>query len=155
MVCNIKNNKRIYSAEELLPLIKDTVSKGCAFPLTITGTSMTPTLYPIRDSVNLVSPELKAPKKYDIVLFKRKNGKLVLHRIKKILKNNKLLINGDCQKWTEVIDKSQIIAVVKSYKQNGKIKSCSSTGVRLYSALWCKTRPFRPVIFKLAKALKH
>lgn len=135
---------------ELLPLIESCINnKGC-FPLTVTGTSMLPTLVPNRDLVYLVSPLEMPPKKYSIVLFKRDNGKIVLHRIIKELKNDLLLINGDGQFWTEVIASSQIVAVVKAYRRNGKIKKCTGNSVRLYTFVWCGLKPIRPLFFKLA-----
>ncbi|MEE0859079.1 MAG: S24/S26 family peptidase [Acutalibacteraceae bacterium] len=149
-----EKTKKVCSAEELLPILEDVIKNSGTFPLTITGTSMTPLLYNIRDSVNLISPKSKPPKKYDIVFFQRKNGKLVLHRIIKVLPDNKLLINGDSQMWTETINNNQIIAVVKSYKRKGKLTDCNSFSFKLYSILWCSLKPFRPFIFKISKCIK-
>lgn len=146
--------KKICSAEKLLPILEDVIKNGGTFPLTVTGTSMTPTLYSVRDSVNLVSAEKKPPNKYDIVFFKRTNGKLVLHRIIKILPNNQLLINGDSQIWTETINRSQIIAVVNSYNRNEKVTDCNSFSFKLYSLFWCNLKPLRPFLFKVSKCIK-
>lgn len=151
----MERKNKICTAEELLPILEEVINSGGAFPLTVTGTSMTPTLYPLRDTVNLVSPQVMPLKKYDIVLFKRDNGKIVLHRVKKLLSDNKLLINGDSQIWTEVIKSKQVIAVAKSYSKNGNVKKCRGAPIRLYAALWCTTRPFRPLIFKISKMLHN
>ena len=147
--------KKVFSTEELLPIIENAVENNGTFTLTVTGTSMTPTLYSNRDVVHLVSTNVKPYKKYDIVLFKRKDGKVVLHRIIKLLPNNKLLINGDCQMWTEEIEDSQIIAVVKSFKRKEKLVNCDNFFYKLRISLWCKTRKLRPVYFKLSAILKR
>ncbi|MEE1280813.1 MAG: S24/S26 family peptidase [Acutalibacteraceae bacterium] len=147
-------NKKVCSYEELLSIIEASISKNGVFPLVVTGTSMTPTLYSNRDVVHLVSPTYKTPKKYDIVLFKRPDGAVILHRIIKKLPNNRYLINGDSQTWTEEINSSQIVAITKSYIKNNKKTSCNTTGYKIKSAIWCTTRRFRPFLFKFSSLLK-
>lgn len=151
----MRDNKRIYSFEELTPIIEASILNNGVFPLTVTGSSMTPTLYGNRDIVHLVSTDYKAPKKYDIVLFKRIDGRIILHRIIKELPENRFLINGDSQIWTEEISASQIIAVTISYNRNGKTISCNTTIYKLKSALWCSTRKIRPFLFKVSSYLKR
>ena len=147
-------NKKVYSYKELLSIIEASISENGVFPLVVTGTSMTPTLYSNRDVVNLVSPIYKNPEKYDIVLFKRPDGTIILHRIIKELPDNKFLINGDSQTWTEEINFSQIVAVAKSYIKNNKKISCDTTGYKIKSAIWCSTKRVRPFLFKLSSILK-
>lgn len=148
------DNKKVCSYEELLSIIEASISENGVFPLVVTGTSMTPTLYSNRDVVHLVSTTCKFPEKYDIVLFKRPDGAVILHRIIKKLPDNKFLINGDSQTWTEEINFSQIIAVTKSYIKNNKKISCDTISYKIKSAIWCKTRRFRPFLFKLSSILK-
>ena len=149
------NNKKVCSYKELLNIIEASISENGVFPLVVTGTSMTPTLYSERDVVHLVSPTYKLPEKYDIVLFKRSDGAVILHRIIKKLPDNRFLINGDSQIWTEEINFSQIVAVTKSYIKNNKKISCDTTGYKIKSAIWCKTRRFRPFLFKLSSVLNR
>lgn len=149
------NNKKVCSYKELLSIIEASISENGVFPLVVTGTSMTPTLYSERDVVHLVSPTYKLPEKYDIVLFKRSDGAVILHRIIKKLPDNRFLINGDSQIWTEEINFSQIVAVTKSYVKNNKKISCDTTGYKIKSAIWCKTRRFRPFLFKLSSVLNR
>lgn len=146
--------RKAYSFEKLIPIIEATIKDKGVFPLTVTGTSMTPTLYSDRDVVYLVSVNDKPPKKYDIVLFKRTDGTVLLHRIIKILPNNLLLINGDSQNWTEEIEASQIIAITKGYKRNNKNVKCDTLRYRIKSAIWCSTRKLRPFLFKISGFLK-
>lgn len=146
--------KKIYSAEKLLPLIKETISLGEVFYLKVTGTSMTPTLYSDRDLVMLVSPKLKIPKRFDIVLFQRTNGQVVLHRIIKINIDGTIVINGDSQDWTEIIDKNQIISVVSKYVCNGKTVKCDGNIFYIKAFVWNITRKIRPYIFKILSKFK-
>ena len=147
--------KKQLSPEEFLPLFEKITKSNGIFPLTVTGTSMTPTLYSNCDTVNLVSPKIKAPQKYDIVLFVRNDGKLVLHRIIRTLPNKQFLINGDSQTWTEIISSSQIIAVTQSFTRNHKLISCNSFKFKFYSRIWCFFRPLRPVLFRISKNIKR
>ncbi len=147
--------KKQLSSEEFLPLLEEITRNGGIFPLIVTGTSMTPTLYGNRDTVNLVSPKTNIPRKYDIVLFVRKDGKPVLHRIIKKLPDSQFLINGDSQTWTEIIHSSQIIAVVQNFRRKQKIISCNSFRFRLYSRIWCFFRPLRPHFFRLSHRIKR
>ena len=146
--------KKTVNSEELLPLIKEITENGGTFPLVVTGTSMTPTLYSERDMVSLVSPKIKKPKKYDIVLFLRNDGKPVLHRIIKKLPDSQFLINGDSQTWTETIDSSQIIAVTQSFRRKQKFILCQSFRFRLYSHIWCLLKPLRPFLFRFSLHIK-
>lgn len=149
------HKKKSYSFEKLVPIIKTSIAENGVFSLTVTGTSMTPTLYSKRDIVHLVSTKCKTPEKYDIVLFKRADGTIILHRIIKKLSDSKFLINGDSQVWTEVIKSSQIIAVAKSYSRNNKTVICGTTGYNIKSALWCCTRKFRPFLFNISAIFKN
>ena len=75
----------------------------------VEGDSMMPLLDQHRDTVKIVpvSTELK---KYDIPLYRRPNGKLVLHRIIKVEKNG-FITCGDNRFRTEFVPKEWVIAV--------------------------------------------
>ncbi len=148
-------NKKVCSTNTLLPIIENTIAQNGIFSLLVTGSSMTPTLYGNRDIVHLVSTNVKPYKKYDIVLFRRTGDNVVLHRIIKLLPNDRLLINGDCQNWTEEIESSQVIAVVKSFKRKNKLIDCDNLLYRFKISLWCKTIKIRPFLFKISALLKR
>ena len=148
-------SKKIIEKEKLLELLSETIKyENGIFVLTVTGTSMTPTLYPDISSVTLVSVDKKPVRKYDIVLFKRDNGDIVLHRVIKILTDGMLLVNGDSQLWTEKIKRENILAVAQSYTKNNRIVKCSGIHFRCKSAVWCMLRPLRPKIFRFSAEMK-
>lgn len=148
-------SKKIIEKEKLLELLSETIKyENGIFVLTVTGTSMTPTLYPDISSVTLVSVDKKPVRKYDIVLFKRDNGDIVLHRVIKILTDGMLLVNGDSQVWTEKIKRENILAVAQSYTKNNRIVKCSGIHFRCKSAVWCMLRPLRPKIFRFSAEMK-
>lgn len=113
--------KHKHSMEELLPIIKESIRDGGQFVFYPSGDSMQPTIIPAQDCVVLIEP--KDIKKYDLVLFTRKGGKFVLHRIMRI-KNGEYTIKGDNQNWTEKSSYDSVIAKVHEVrKKDGSILS--------------------------------
>lgn len=128
---------------ELTELLKRNFEAGAGVTLTVTGFSMGPYLKNLRDSVVLVSPEVRPPKRLDIVLFRRDDGKPVLHRVIGA-KPDELTINGDAQTWCEKIRPGQVMAVADGLIRKNRYVSCGSLSYRLYSGLWVSLKPLRP-----------
>lgn len=107
---------------ELWHVIDEVISNGGEFSITPNGISMLPLLRPGIDSVTLVSPN--NIKKGDIVLYRRDNGKFVLHRVM-IIKNNEYIMCGDNQKRFEYgITSAHLLAKVKEmYREDEKINT--------------------------------
>lgn len=119
-------------------VILEVLENDSTVTLTASGQSMEPLIHDGKDNVVLKKVREK-PKKGDIVLFRRNNGKLVLHRIAGEDENGYILL-GDNQ-WTREygIKESQIIAVLDSIERNG----------RTYKAdgLYCNTfKTFLPFV---------
>ena len=79
-----------YSEKDIVPIMEEVIKSGGSCKLRVTGYSMNPTLRHLKDSVVLVSPQKRAPKKDEIVFIKRDTGKHVLHRIRKIINESQL-----------------------------------------------------------------
>ena len=105
--------------EELVPLITEVINSGAIFKLYPHGQSMLPTIEEGVDAVDLSYPfKLK---KYDIVLYKREEGKYVLHRIVKE-HGEYYDMCGDAQLDIEKnVPKSNVIAVVSAIHRKDKI----------------------------------
>lgn len=139
---------RTIKTDEALSRMQEAFSAGKPFALTVTGTSMSPVLRDQRDVVFLVSPQLRPPQKYDILLFKRQNA-LILHRIIAVKKDGSFIVNGDAQIWCERVRPEQMLAVAETLLRKGKRISCDNTGYRILCFLWCKTRRFRPLLHRI------
>lgn len=135
--------KLICSSAEFAETIEKTINDGGSVPLVVTGSSMNPFLREGRDVVWLNACTESDFKKGKILLFKRKNGSFVLHRIRKVLPDDELLMNGDAQSWCEKINKRQAVAAVSEIERDGKKKACPSNN------LWQILKPIRPVIMRL------
>ena len=146
-------DKLFFPGKAIAPQLMDAISAGGRICLVVTGSSMTPSLQHGRDTVCVRAWEEKDIKSGQILLFQRLDSSLVLHRIRKILPNGKLLMNGDGQAWCEIVSIEQVIAVVSSVERNGKQISCDSIRFLLWNWLWYPTRPIRPILFKLRRIL--
>ena len=127
--------------EELLPIMTECLEAGRSFTFSPHGISMLPMLRDGIDTVTLSQP--KGPlHKYDLPLYRRPDGKFILHRI---VKNGETYTCvGDNQFGLETgVDPSWIIAVVTSFTRNGKTHSVEEWTYRLYCIFWHHTRMIR------------
>lgn len=143
-----------YSEKDLVPIMEEVIQSGGSCKLKVTGYSMTPTLRHLKDSVVLVGPEKRQPKKNEIVFIKRDTGKHVLHRIRKIIDDQSFIMNGDAQQWTEVVRFDQVIGVVDSFYRGDKEVSCDNIKYKTYVKLWVLCKPIRPLIFKFRNLVR-
>ena len=135
-------NKRI-DLDSLMPIIREQLDGGNSVTFSPRGVSMLPMLHQGRDTVTL-SPIIGKMKKFDLPLYKRDNGKYVLHRIVSV--KNGITCVGDNQFALEHgLRDDQMIAVVTSFTRNGKEISADSAGYKLYCRVWHYTRPIRRI----------
>ena len=103
----------------------------------ISGTSMWPLLKEGKSQIQLVSGGTKQLKKGDVVLYRREDGTLVLHRIIKIVKRNTYLVCGDHQwKLEEQIREDQILAAAQGFFMNGRYIDEKTWWYQLYKKFW-------------------
>ncbi len=98
------------------------------------GVSMMPLLRQDRD-VMVIHHKTDNFKKNDAVLFIRDNGQYILHRIRKVLDNDKYYIIGDNCVRGEVVNKSQIIGILSKVKRDKKTVDLSDFSYKLYVLL--------------------
>lgn len=115
----------------------------------IKGISMLPMLDEDKDAVELV--EVKGQlEKYDLPLFQRRNGEMVLHRIIAVKKNH-YLICGDNSTAVEKVPMERIVAVASGFYKNGKYVSCKDEAYLAYVRDRWKDFSSRKIIRKLPK----
>lgn len=136
--------------EDLVPLIRERVEAGhSVLGLTFKGVSMLPMLRQGKDTVEL-SPLPEKLKKYDLPIYQRPNGKLVMHRIVAVKEDHYICL-GDNTEVFETIYPEQMIGVVSAFMRGKKRIAVTNPGYRLYCHLWRPTRPLR----KLYKKVRH
>ena len=103
----------------------------------IRGTSMWPLLKEGKSRVQVETKEGKKVRKGDIVLYRRKDGTLVLHRVIRVEEEDAFLVCGDHQwKQVEVIRRNQILAVAQGFFRNGHYIDEKTWWYRLYKKFW-------------------
>lgn len=147
--------KLICSSAEFVGLIEETVGSGGTMPIVVTGNSMRPFLKDGEHTVWLERCTDSDFKRGRILLFRRINGKIVLHRVRKVRPDGVLVMNGDAQNWCENIEKNQVLAVVTHIEANGKKIPCKSLFYRMRTEIWQLLMPVRPFIFRAARKIRR
>lgn len=138
--------KQIVEMSKIEPTIRQIVEVGGVVRLTVTGQSMFPTLVEKRDSVLLKKPD--RIKKGDIVLYQRKNGDYVLHRIVK-KKKDEFSLCGDNQTMIEhPIYREQIFGVVSGIVRKGEVIPVTDIRYRTASFIWTRFIGLRPFLLR-------
>lgn len=137
------------SLAEFYPILRETLDNGGEFSLTVTGTSMVPTIRGGRDRVTLV----KAPdrlSKYDLPLYRRRNGAFVLHRVVGIADDGSYILCGDHQWVMEPgILQEQIVGIVTRIERKGRTFSVDNPHYRCWVLFWCTVLPLRRFFFRV------
>ncbi len=116
------------------------------------GSSMFPLIREGRD-VLLISKKNGRLKKYDIPLYKRKNGQYVLHRIMKV-RNDDYVLCGDNQYRLEYgIRDENIIGVLTGIIREGKTIELNSLSYRLYVFIYCRLFFLRALFLKMKSSI--
>src|SRR5574344_2375821 len=98
---------------------REIIKSNKVFIATPIGVSMMPMIRQRLDTVKLIEVNGRC-KKYDVILYQRKDGKYVLHRIQKVLKHSYDLC-GDNQFIIEHgVTDEMIIAVVDGFYREEK-----------------------------------
>lgn len=135
--------KRIEMAR-LWPLLDEQLRRGSAV-LSVTGNSMRPMLH-YGDAVRLVPPE-RPVRRGDVILYRRKNGRYVLHRVVRTGKTS-CVCCGDAQRTLERnVAKASILGVAEAFTRKGGWVDCNERRYVLYWRIWLLLRPLRPLVF--------
>lgn len=113
--------------------IREFIEKNGYYCATVHGVSMLPLLKNHRDSVYVVPPD--SLKKYDVVLFERNGGGLVLHRIMKA-QGDVFYISGDNDTKLEKVHRNQIIGIMTEFSRKDKEYTAKALWYRIYSRVW-------------------
>lgn len=149
------HESKVVSIEKLMPILKAQLAAGGSVRFRPTGVSMLPLLDEKRDYVVLEAG--RPVKKYDIILYTRKDGSYVLHRVIGE-KADGYVLCGDNQIFYEYpVPQDRVIGVVSAIYQGEKRIAVQDLSYRLYSFFrvkrqYCK-RQMRRVKLKLKKML--
>ena len=126
---------------DMMPLILECLSNGQSVRFSPRGISMLPMLRQGIDSV-VLSPLPDVLRKYDLPLYRRDDGKYILHRIVDVGETYTCM--GDNQFAAEKgLRRDQMIALVTGFYRAEKYHSVREPGYLLYSRFWHYSRPIR------------
>ena len=119
------------------------------------GKSMMPLIKEGRDKMVIVKKSQGRLRQYDVPLYKRKNGKYVLHRIMEVRKNDYVICGDNCWRCEYGITDEQIIGVLSSVIRKGKTISITDKYYQHYVSIWCKPFLLRRCVFWLRDLLER
>ena len=111
---------------------------------TTVGWSMWPMLRNRRDRVIVLPLGEERLQKYDLPLYRRPDGKYVLHRIIAV-KDGYYVIRGDNTYVKEKVRDEQILGVMSEFYRKGKRIDATNKKYRAYARFWNLIYPFRAV----------
>ena len=126
--------------------MSETIEKRLAeqgfYVSTTVGVSMRPMLRNRHDRVIIVPVGAERLKKYDLPLYRRPDGKYVLHRIIGV-EDGYYVIRGDNTYVKEKIPDSWIIGVMSEFYRGNRHVLADDRGYRRYAAFWQAIYPLR------------
>ena len=140
--------------EALMPIVRERLDAGQSVKLSPRGVSMRPMLREGKDSV-LLSPPPQRLKKYDIPLYRRSDGKYVLHRIVKARDGVYTCVGDNQCRREHGVRHESVIAVVTAFNRAGKDCSVESFSYRLYCHAWHWTRLPRHAVRFVCRRIKR
>ena len=125
-----------------------------ALPLVVSGSSMTPFLRHGQDTVFL-SRLTRPVRRGDILLYQRRSGAYVLHRVWKVCSDSYTMV-GDAQTVLEPgIRDDQIIALVTAVERRGKRCVPGDFWWEFYEKFWIRMVPARGLIRRIYSAVRR
>lgn len=115
------------------------------------GTSMQPLLYEGKTYV-VIAPITGELSVGDLPLWRRGDGKYVLHRLVKI-EGDFCYTRGDNCIGTEKVPREDMLGVVTEICRGGRIIPVTNKGYRRYVSLWLRLSPVRIPLYKLRAKL--
>jgi len=122
--------------------IEEQLKNGGTYVSTTSGSSMRPMLRDRRDRVIVTAIGDRELKKYELPLYRRADGKYVLHRIVGV-KEDCYVIRGDNTFQKEFVPREQILGYVTEFYRGGRRIASVSRAYRAYAMLWNWIYPIR------------
>lgn len=140
---------RVVAPAVLIEEYRQLLREGAeALPLVISGNSMSPFLIHGRDTVYL-SPLNRPPRRGDALLYQRRNGSYVFHRVYRVTDEGLTMV-GDAQTFLERgIREDQIIAVMTAATRKGRNILPGSFWWEFFEKVWIRMIPIRRTVHGL------
>ncbi|MBQ9773209.1 MAG: S26 family signal peptidase [Clostridia bacterium] len=137
--------------------IEEQLRESGVYVSTTVGFSMKPMLRNRRDRVVLVAANEKKLRKWDVPIYRRDDGKYILHRIIAV-KSDHYVIRGDNTYAKEYVPHDRVLGYMSEFYRGKRHVSADSRAYRFYAAFWQKIYFLRLPFHKarmLASKIKH
>lgn len=135
--------------------VEKLLAEGNRIQIKPQGYSMYPVLVPGRDEAIVAPADTAKLKRGDVVLYRRDQSILVLHRIWR-RKDNKFYLVGDNQKEIEgPLRPDQIKGVMTGMVRKGRKISVKNPVYQMLTGIWLAMRPVRPIVSKTVAKIKR
>ena len=123
---------------------------GASIPMKIPlhGRSMEPLIKSERDLVTIL-PLVRDPLVGDIVLFRRADGKNIVHRVYRVFQDGIQTLGDNCRRPDEPISQKDIFGIIVSVEKKGKTYQLDTEQQRTNGIRWIKYG--RPVWIEVQK----
>lgn len=148
-----EEGRMIISNNKAFQIFLEMIDLGEECPLTGSGNSMRPLLKDEEDILIMTSIKGKTLRVGDIILYERKDGQFVIHRLYKKGTKNTFWFVGDNQFCVERdVSIEQLRAVAKSIIRNGKAIDCEHGIIRSLLTFYMY---IRVIAFSLYQSVKQ
>lgn len=134
--------------------IEQLLRDGQSIQMTVNGYSMYPMLTPGRDMVILSPLPARRLRRGDVVLYRRENSILVLHRVHRAAAEGLYMVGDNQTEIEGPLAYSQARAILTAFVRKGKKISVRQPIYRFVSRIWLLMRPFRHRLAVLAHKIK-
>ena len=130
--------------------IEEILTREGFYVSTTVGMSMWPMLRNRRDRIVLSPVGEERLSRYDLPMYRRADGKYVLHRIIAV-RDGEYVIRGDNTYQKEYVKDGQIVGVVREFYRGNRHVLASARTYRAYAALWHFIFPLRRLLFNMRR----
>ena len=143
---------REVDTQEYVSMLKELVEEGHQVSLLISGSSMAPFLIHHRDTIFFKKPDREL-KVGDMVFYRRRDGRYVMHRICRIRPEGFYMI-GDAQKEIEgPLNREQVFGLVTAVKRKGRLIQPGDFWWEFFARVWLRIIPLRGLINRIYSKL--
>ena len=116
------------------------------------GISMKP-MIPNKNGVVEIHKITEPVKRYDLVMYVRRETQGVIHRVVRVCPDKYIIIGDNCWKY-ERVPKEDVKGIVKRFYRKGKWYEVTDWRYRIYVHLWTDLFFIRRPLFRLRDRLK-
>ena len=109
------------------------------------GSSMLPAFRPDKDLM-IVIPAARPLKKYDVALYRRPDGRYILHRVVGTRPDGYVMRGDNVERTEYGVADSDVLGVMTAFVRDGKRIEVASPSYRLYARIWTALYPVRKTV---------